>query len=1085
MPSTLMNGDNFHHPRRSGQGPTGPTLPMIHSFAPFAPLITPSPFLPQSPRTAPPLHSLITPSPTLSQQTHGQPMPPPPSHNPPWSQPLQPRRHRSPYLLPPTIRPITEPLSTLRQTKDYYTSLLTAPHPHPRLQELRQQIQRIQQTHLPPFPQPASSNNNSPLEATGVIYFKGRLDSKKGYVGKALYPLDRDRTHHRNALNRQPDAPCLSRAIRRSHPSCDPIRGKWFLVILEQIDPQFWQPESRSSQRWASRVQHFNRVALAREQFWIRHLKTGQPRGWNVSINYRNRHLRRSQHRPTPHQRPGPPSPHSGIGHWWTVHNGQVTIDLSPGQFAHRRRQIHRLLSIPHGARPTALPYFHPTTLRRLLYLMEQIPHPTRLLPPLPQLCTDIRTALSHIRWVPRRVPSQVDRDILKILYKRRDLHSARLAHILHHPDIIRLHPFPDEAANILLCTKLNIPVQLTLCNYPQVARSTSLTADYSNALTHPETCPCQQYRHSQGARLVDGHVILTDLTALDDPHLNFLHQYGRRFRLSDQPGSALDAINDALGFYVERKIRQLGHSVQEQLSHWAEAILTQCAANLREAGADIAEPHFRTTTWRRTLRRFHRHMVTAPVDKTTHNIAHGCKAWYQWRLQQALQHRTFEPSPIPSDAVLHEHQTFNAAHRLQHTPQHHYLYLAWKLHKEPIDVRTISGTAMYDRPSDRLRARNTRPTQSTTSAEKRLDKLLRASCSVLQDKDRAFYNSTGLRRFWIINSTEEFTVPMKQDEAGYANANMQTFDCANMYTELDHGTLRRHVLQAITEASIFLRRRADSPDSHVWVQDNDGTINMTTQRRFHHREEHPNLTCYNQRDVEELLDFVLDNAYIHNNPEDPPRRQVIGIPMGSCVAVTLANLYCYIPESQYVDNLATNDMPAAVSLSRCKRLIDDLFWTGQHPPHEGFYPHLQLNPTTRPDGTITFIGVDITRHSDGGLIMSTHNKEDDLHIPIIRYPHADTNAPRHQIQGVFTGQVIRAKVVCNRLWTFRSTVTEILSRLLSRGYPLHRFFGPWHRFLRNYWTTREVQVLQLEQMFHSVCRQLSNHPPRTHPTPR
>ena len=192
---------------------------------------------------------------------------------------------------------------------------------------------------------------------------------------------------------------------------------------------------------------------------------------------------------------------------------------------------------------------------------------------------------------------------------------------------------------------------------------------------------------------------------------------------------------------------------------------------------------------------------------------------------------------------------------------------------------------------------------------------------------------------------------------------------------------------------------------------------------------------------------------------------------------------YCYIPESTHIDELVGNgNIEAAMTLSRNKRLIDDLFWVGPTNPPEDLYPHLQLQPTTRSDRTITFIGVDVTTHpTRNSLTMGTHNKEEDMQMHIIRYPHSDSNVPRHQIKGIFIGQVIRAKVVCNRLTTFQQTVIETLRRLNRRGHPLHIFSGPWRQFLRSHWTEYETRQLQLQQLFHNVCQQITIERAATH----
>ena len=90
-----------------------------------------------------------------------------------------------------------------------------------------------------------------------------------------------------------------------------------------------------------------------------------------------------------------------------------------------------------------------------------------------------------------------------------------------------------------------------------------------------------------------------------------------------------------------------------------------------------------------------------------------------------------------------------------------------------------------------------------------------------------------------------------------------------------------------------------------VWFKDPvTNTMILTTKRRQRNRPDPDQIETYSQTDVQDLLQFVIKNTYIQNDLLDTPLRQTVGIPMGSCAAVPLANLYCYIPERNLVDSL-------------------------------------------------------------------------------------------------------------------------------------------------------------------------------------
>ena len=337
--------------------------------------------------------------------------------------------------------PSPQPIATSRRIKTHYQDLLSSHPLHPRIQKAIERIRRLRLAHPPPYNQSALDSPQEALDIPGVLYYKGNINSKKGYVGKALNLIRRDRDHHVKARKGEADAPELTRAIRKSHPSCCPLKGGWFLIPLEIIDPTSWS----SIVQFSMRQKAFNKIALPREQAWIRHLRTARRRGWNVSLTYINSKVRRGKHIPPPARREkcqthnNAPQTHQ----WWRPQPHQENQQ----PFSGIKRCMHRLLQLTAGARKKALLQFKPTKLRRFLFHFEQIPiqerentHTT--------LLTDLRTTLSDIRWSPQsRRP--MERDVLKILFRRKDLQDSGLARILRNPEVANLHPDPESAKDI------------------------------------------------------------------------------------------------------------------------------------------------------------------------------------------------------------------------------------------------------------------------------------------------------------------------------------------------------------------------------------------------------------------------------------------------------------------------------------------------------------------------------------------------------------------------------------------------------------------------------------------------------------
>lgn len=81
-----------------------------------------------------------------------------------------------------------------------------------------------------------------------------------------------------------------------------------------------------------------------------------------------------------------------------------------------------------------------------------------------------------------------------------------------------------------------------------------------------------------------------------------------------------------------------------------------------------------------------------------------------------------------------------------------------------------------------------------------------------LRDKDHDLYRLTGIKRFWLITSGEEFFWEVKQHMADYKGLKPRTVDFTSMYTKLTHESTITNVEKAIREAIAYQIERGVDP---------------------------------------------------------------------------------------------------------------------------------------------------------------------------------------------------------------------------------------------------------------------------------
>ena len=271
------------------------------------------------------------------------------------------------------------------------------------------------------------------------------------------------------------------------------------------------------------------------------------------------------------------------------------------------------------------------------------------------------------------------------------------------------------------------------------------------------------------------------------------------------------------------------------------------------------------------------------------------------------------------------------------------------------------------------------------------------------------------------------------------------------MYTTIPHDSLLNAIRSCTEEAfeweandreieSKNLRLSWTKQDGEVsvnWIRSGRSTANCKDSMSF---------------SLEELIagvQFLVDNTYIVNGASI--RRQVIGIPMGTNCAPSLANLFLYYYESRFIDRLSVENSEKAALFHLTFRYIDDTLsidnpeWMSVVKQGDLYPPELKLNDTTPTEEgeAVHFLGMDILG-GDSRFALSVYDKREAFSFPVRRYPHMASLIPQSIPYGVFLGQLHRGYRICSAASDFLTFACDVGKRLVGNGCRprrLHRLF--------------------------------------------
>ena len=454
-----------------------------------------------------------------------------------------------------------------------------------------------------------------------------------------------------------------------------------------------------------------------------------------------------------------------------------------------------------------------------------------------------------------------------------------------------------------------------------------------------------------------------------------------------------------------------------------------------------------------------------------------------------------------PKEAKLTQAESFAKFRRLAT------LYATIKTHKEPMKPRFIAGGR-----NNTLELANTWLHRVLWMLKPEADAIFTETMRDIEAKELKGRFGRQLVESWIVNSSQDVVERVRAHNAN--NNHLRTgpaataaerlrwsnlrgsrptqsgvHDFSSLYTTFDHQVVRNCLERLLTR--IFNKNRLPSGAEPLLVvrrsKSRDGDEDRE-EKKWQAGEMRPttNVRSYSREQIVELLNFILDNAFVMVGGE--LLRQESGIPMGYGSSPMIANLVLALLEIEGIEGIiqdakspdgtvistAQGDTPntpetriqqfeLAGRLSRCARMIDDVLFIDVSPEEQRW----ALKRIYKPDAT----GLNTTEecvspqrvmHLDMeiledhlGLYTTLYDKRDALAEKgkmgeVRRFPNVDSVLADSCKYGTYKGYLHRVHRVVMRRSRFAALAAQRAVEMWRQGYNARKLKSTAGSFVRH-----------------------------------
>ena len=857
---------------------------------------------------------------------------------------------------------------------------------------------------------------------------------------------------------------------------------KWVVIPLEVIpEPGGHTPGTQAY------LDAFRAMATPREQAWIRELNTGYPCGFNLEVHEGNpltrerREKRRQSHVQNEWQKvpkkgrsdaqgdnalPEPP--------WWLDGSG-LHFSRCPGPERRVRKMLADYVRLDSEKERKDLlakqPRWHKDQI--MSWLTKNKPHERTASKLFEQIILAVhqsQKASSHtsqriFRSYDATAPEEQEKRNkkkkkaaecfwIKVPWRRDEMQTLALHSLLNAKEIEALYPIAGEHGKVKVSYNLAVPIGVMLQNYDKVAKEVDFIDEAPPEVPEPQFCACQHFK-TPGAINFHSHVASTDPGFIKNDRLRSYWLKGRKFRVQAHPQVLMENFQKSLDKFISTAARR--NKMEEASFHaWRQKLLEVLQAKCDTMFAEENAPYhtFLSKDGFRELQNLHQHMVITYADKSSHDFVCCCKHVYKRLLWEEMRSEHYKGEAKCNEEIWNGHDKLSELVGKGPVHAHRYLYGILKMHKNPVGVRWIAGNHMQDMGDHGKKF----PGCSLSPAEMTLGGILRMCMHNLLYKDRSC-RKKGYKRYWVVTNVDTVAADIKHNVNSLRGQSVFTRDFTRMYTSIPQSELVSAVQQAIQEAFEWHSQKKSIPMENLKVK--------VTYPRAGHAFACFDKSGFTMAEVLQLLTAVCSEVYFQQRENGSIAKQSNGLPMGGKASAELANLYCYVKESGFIDSLiADGKLDEAKRWFHTWRYIDDLCGFGDRGDMWQKIPYgmehvetTELRHST-PKGTseAVFLGMRIKSNPDG-IWTSIQPKGDGwawLPRKFIDYSSCHTHFTKWYM---FKGLLIRALTICNNQADFMKAVIHYAQGLVSRGFPSKTLWRAWRKF-------------SYEKVPHAVARQ-------------
>ena len=646
--------------------------------------------------------------------------------------------------------------------------------------------------------------------------------------------------------------------------------------------------------------------------------------------------------------------------------------------------------------------------------------------PNLDTLIKDMINLIAGLRlFSPVQVKEKLKREFFHLPFIDKGLDFINLSGILRSKEVVSKIPiyFQNKEPPVI-GYRYNKGIANKLFNYKQ-----SLTQDSIKSIQDSNyACNCNS---SPFKETNSNHVITGNLDIVQNGILRQLIRKGPKYRLPRKINweKNRENVKNFLDSYIESWLKKENKAISNNaydlnlLSDWKNQVLQFVDNRIQKGRRSLKKTfHFNFNVVSQELERLHDLYVMTPADKAANNVIFTCKSYYVKSIRDELlasnTYQLVRSSRNSINSINTAIKDFtnkfglNVPDEMLDIPL---IYFIQKMHKNPFSKRFIAGSRKC----------------SIKIISKSFSKCSKLMVNHFRRYDKTVFERTGLKYFWIIDNSLDFLDNIKNLNTDF----MESYDFSTLYTNLPHNEIK------IAFQKLF---------STVFARESKMFINVSSRKAFFSDRPTRGYVSLRETDLYEILCFILDNIYVKFGTE--LAKQKIGIPIGLDSGQDIANLLLYYYESEYLRNLAINDLNEAKKFCYSFRYIDDLLSAAfrNFSNHLAqIYPRaLVLNKSNNDDTQVDYLDIRI-KSQNNSLGFSLYDKRDAFNFEVVNFPYLDSCIPRKPALGTFFGQLIRFARICSKYSDFCERSKTLSKRLLNQGFKYNELSRLASRFFK------------------------------------